>query len=260
MIDQANEPSAKLLAAIESAGPTTAPQDKLDVLRDECRRLRDDDLEISDLEARLDAAQSRRTMRVRETVPDLMDQAGVSRLELVAEGNAPAVTVEVKPFYSANIAAKWTDEKKQAAFDWLDANGCGDLVKTVVTARFAREDRARAAEAVTALRGAGVVAEIGMSVAAPTLTAWLRERHRASLPLPPLERDRRLRRACRRDKAGEGEAVMMCRPPFHHTNSHTSTMHCASCDHCFEVPLGAMDRAVCYCGRPLSRSNHRRHL
>lgn len=187
VIDQANEPSAELLAAIESAGPTTAPQDKLDVLRDECRRLRDDDLEISDLEARLDAAQSRRTMRVRETVPDLMDQAGVSRLELVAEGNAPAVTVEVKPFYSANIAAKWTDEKKQAAFDWLDANGCGDLVKTVVTARFAREDRARAAEAVTALRGAGVVAEIGMSVAAPTLTAWLRERHRASLPLPPLD-------------------------------------------------------------------------
>lgn len=181
------QPSPELLRAVDADEPR-APADRLDALRDECRRLRDDDQEIEDLEARLRAAQARRLMRTRETVVDLMDQAGVTSLSIAAEGNAPAVVVSVKPFYSAGVPAKWPDEKKREAYDWLDANGAGDLIKTSVSAQFPREKREAALAAVAALRELGVEGvEVDQSVHGATLTKWLRESHQAGLPLPPLD-------------------------------------------------------------------------
>jgi hypothetical protein len=180
-------PSDELLLVV-GAEPMVVAADKLDTIRDECRRLRDDELEIQDLTDQLTRATARRTARLRETLPELMDQAGVPGMNLAAEGNKPAFQISVEPFYSASIAADWPEEKRRAAFDWLDQNGCGDLVKTAVVARFGREDRSRALDVVAAMRAAGVAdLEVGEAVHAATLTKWLRERHQASLLLPALD-------------------------------------------------------------------------
>jgi len=190
-------PSTALLDAIAGA-PAPAGSDKVDALRAECERLRADDLLIKDLTERLETLTAQRLTRVRETVPDLMDQVGVTELALATSGNSPAVTIKVKPYYKAVIAADWPDEQKQAAFNWLDANNCGDLIKTNVTVPFAREDRELALEAVAILRKNGFTdIEIGQSVHFMTLTSWLKNRceenvrlqkkHAPQLPLPPLD-------------------------------------------------------------------------
>jgi hypothetical protein len=181
-------PSAALLAEIAADHAPQSPPDKLDALRAECERLRDDVMEIEDLTTRLETATARRQKRVAETIPGLMDEARVPSITLAAAGNLPSVTVSVRPYYRANIAADWEPEKRKVAFDWLDANGCGDLIKTSVSARFAREDRARALEVVAMLREAGVSdVEVDQAVAWATLTSWLKKRHEDSLPLPPLD-------------------------------------------------------------------------
>jgi hypothetical protein len=182
-----DQPSAALLAALDES-PAREPSDKLDALRQECERLRDDDLEVADLEARLEAVKARRQKRLTETVPDLMDQVGVPEIVIAAAGNKPAARVSIEPYYKANIAADWEEDKRRAAFDWLDADGSGDLIKTVVTVGFPREDRSRALEVVAAIRKLGVDSiEVGEAVAWGTLTAWLKERHKANGKLPPLD-------------------------------------------------------------------------
>jgi len=178
--------SAELLRAVAEE-PRGAASDKLDQLRDECRRVRDDDAELADLEARLEEVKKRRTMRLRETVPDLMDQCGVPAITVAAEGNLPAVEIAIRPHYSANIAASWPDDKRRAAFDWLDANGAGDLIKTTVEMFFPRDRRDVALEAVEQLRGLGHDVEVREAVASQTLTKWLSETHKAGGSLPPLE-------------------------------------------------------------------------
>ncbi len=200
------QPSAALLRAIAddrldqllraiADEPQRAAPDRLDQLRDECRRVRDDDAELADLVARIEEIKSRRTMRLRETIPDLMDQCGVPSISLAAEGNLPAVEIAIRPHYSANIAAPlgpknkkgWPEEKRQAAFAWLDQNGAGDLIKTTVEIFFPRDRRASAVKFVDDLKVQGLDVEVSEAVASQTLTKWLGETHRAGGALPPLD-------------------------------------------------------------------------
>ncbi len=164
-----------LLDAVD-ADPPAAPSDKVAALRASCEELRDVTAEIADLESRVEDARSRRHHLRTETIPDQMDLCGVGAMELVASGNYPAVRVEVKPEIAANIAAKWDDEKKQAAFAWLTADGSGDLIKTTITVRFPREQRARALEVLKGLTELKLDVELGESVHNQTLSAWLRAR------------------------------------------------------------------------------------
>lgn len=180
------QPSAALLRAISDEPQSTRP-DKLDRLRDECRRVRDDDVELADLEARLEEVRARRTMRLRETIPDLMDQCGVPSISLAAEGNLPAVEIAIRPHYSANIAAAWPEEKRLAGFAAVEACDGRDLIKTTLTVFFPREHRDGALQMMEQLRAASHDVEVKEAISSQTLTKWLSERHKAGLSLPPLE-------------------------------------------------------------------------
>lgn len=171
----------------ELLGETQSPQssDRLVALRVACESLRDAEAEVTDLEERLKQAKARRLKISVDIIPDKMDEAGVVAVELAARGNHAAVRVEVKPFVAANIAVAWSDEKRREAFDWLDANKSGDLIKTVVEVAFHREDRERALQIATKLRelrlGEVTVSE---SVHSATLGSWLRERVKKKLATP----------------------------------------------------------------------------
>jgi len=119
-------------------------------------------------------------------LPDMMDEIGVQVITLAAEGNMPAVTASVGPFYAANIGVKWPDQRREAALAWLDDNGHGDLIKTEVTLSFKREDREAARAFVTEARkyGTPVIEE---TVHHGTLTAWLREQVEEIGYVPPLD-------------------------------------------------------------------------
>ena len=175
MITTDDQPPDDLLDAID-ADPPAAPGDKLDQLRSLCEELRDVEYEIQDLTARIELAQARRTTLRAEVIPDKMDQCAVGAIDLLSRGNYPAARVEVKPEVYALIAAKWDDSRKKAAFDWLESDGSGDLIKTTLVANFPREQRKKAVEIMQTLIKIVPDLEIKESVHGQTLSAWLRER------------------------------------------------------------------------------------
>lgn len=120
-------------------------------------------------------------------LPDAMQEAGIRKTTLEAQGNYPAVEIELKPFYQANIPVSWPEEKRKAAFNWLQENGHGDLIKTEVSVPFAREDRDGALELSETLHSAGHNVSVKENVHAQTLTAFLREQVEQHGITPPLD-------------------------------------------------------------------------
>jgi hypothetical protein len=117
--------------------------------------------------------------RVREVeLPEALDEAGVSKFTL-SDGS----TVSVSPYYSASIPA----DRKAEAFQWLDRNGFGDLIKTEVVTRFGRGEIDQARELSRNLKDQGYEAENKDSVHAQTLKAFIREQIESGGVAVPLD-------------------------------------------------------------------------
>jgi hypothetical protein len=59
-----------------------------------------------------------------EVIPTLLNEMGLSSLKLT-DGSS----VDVKPYYAANISAL----NRDAAYGWLRSNGLGDIIKNDIT-------------------------------------------------------------------------------------------------------------------------------
>lgn len=179
-------PSPALLAAVAA---DDKPSDKLDALRAACEAFRGDVLLIAGLEEELKRVKLRYNERTGKVIPDMMTEAGVTGIDLDAAGNLPAVRVELKPYYSANIAASWEPARRDAAFQALEGLGEGDLIKTTVVIAFPREARKDAQDLVDGLKKMNINAAIAVDerVSSQTLTAWVKERSQRNMPLPPLD-------------------------------------------------------------------------
>lgn len=164
-----------------------AAPDRLQALRKLVATARDQEAEKAGLEERITTLSKALNTLYSTTLPDLMDEIGIASIALPADGNLPPVTAQLKPYYAANIQAKWPEQQRKAAFDWLDQHGHGDLIKTEVTVLFPREERAEASELLEELRGEGLEPVIKENVSHQTLTAWLKEQVERSGILPPLE-------------------------------------------------------------------------
>jgi hypothetical protein len=142
----------------------------------------------AELEERLKTTNKELNELYFRTLPDVMDEAGVGSIALPADGNNPPVELKAQPYYAANIAAGWPPERRQAAFDWLDQHGHGDLIKTEVTVRFDRGDLAVAQQLIGDLKEDwNLDANVKQAVSHQTLTAWLREQVEEHQKLPPLD-------------------------------------------------------------------------
>ena len=183
----ANQPSAALTKAVANSKPAQDP-DATAKLREGIKKARSIQLEIEDLTAQLSMKQADLKTLFREELPDLMDKIGSRSIELEGEGNNPPFIARLVPYYSANIAADWPEEKRKAAFDWLEANGHGDLIKTDVAVPFKREERKKAVELVEQLREKfNLFPTVKEGVHFMTLKGWLREQIENKGELPPLE-------------------------------------------------------------------------
>ena len=90
-----------------------------------------------------------------QTIPNLMQQAGISMLKL-ADGSS----VEVKPFYSARIPVS----KAAEAFTWLRDNGSGDMIKNQISLEFGKSEDNEAKALVEELKQKGLAVKQKESV------------------------------------------------------------------------------------------------
>lgn len=158
-----------------------------DEVRARIAEARDLELTIKDLEERLQAAKSSHNTLVTEILPDMLDELGNDVLGFPAQGNQKGFDAKLTPFYSANIAAAWSPERRNEAFAALQKVGAENLIKTQIQIDFPRNNHAEAKAMVDALTKMGCRPTIKETVHPQTLQAWLREEYESGRPLPPLE-------------------------------------------------------------------------
>ena len=105
-------------------------QKKIEATEEELKKLKDVETTLSE-----------------QTIPNLMQQAGI---ELIKLDNK--VTVEVKPFYSA----KYQYLKVKKLFNWLRDRGHGDLIKNQVSLEFGMKQDNEAKSIVEELKAKGL--------------------------------------------------------------------------------------------------------
>jgi hypothetical protein len=154
---------------------TEVPDDRLDDIRDLVDGIKSHDKKIEDLELQLEAVKSERHRMATEFLPDLMLGAGIQSIRL-----ADGTFVYVDKFYNAKIP----DERKPAAFNWLDTNGFGGLIKTEITTKHTRGDRRNALRALELLKKHGFVPLQKDEVHWQTLRAWVKEQIEGGAPPP----------------------------------------------------------------------------
>lgn len=117
----------------EVVGFTDAPsEDESKDLTTLGRELYATDSEIQRLEQQLEERKDRRRVLVEKELPDYLTRVGQDSVGLPEFG----VDLVLENYYHANIASDWEPERRQAAFDWLEENGDGDMIKTEFTILF----------------------------------------------------------------------------------------------------------------------------
>mgnify|MGYP003110610382 FL=1 len=135
-------------------------------IAESCNKLLETQKKISTVEEELKKLKEVETTLSEQTIPNLMQQAGISMLKL-ADGSS----VEVKPFYSARIPAS----KSEEAFNWLRENGHGDMIKNQVSLEFGMRQDNEAKALVEELKQKGLAVNQKTSVHPSTLRGFVRE-------------------------------------------------------------------------------------
>ena len=131
-----------------------------------CNKLLETQKKIEATEEELKKLKDVETTLSEQTIPNLMQQAGLSLLKL-ADGSS----VEVKPFYSARIPASRSDE----AFNWLRENGHGDLIKNQVSLEFGMKQDNEAKSIIEELKAKGLPVKQKTTVHPSSLRGFVRE-------------------------------------------------------------------------------------
>ena len=135
-------------------------------ITDSCRKLLETQKKIEATEEELKKLKDVETTLSEQTIPNLMQQAGI---ELIKLDNK--VTVEVKPFYSAKIPAS----KSEEAFQWLRDRGHGDLIKNQVSLEFGMKQDNEAKSIVEELKSKGLPVKQKTTVHPSSLRGFVRE-------------------------------------------------------------------------------------
>lgn len=178
----AQKPSAALLDAMK---PQEVSEDKLETLREAVRRQRDLEVKISELSEELSELNSQLyTMKTKE-LPDLFQETGVDRVGIPEdpERGLPAYDAVMKPWYNASISP----DNAEAAYQWLDEHGHGDLIKHSIGVDFGRGEQEEFGQARDALDELGFDYSTKLGVHASTLKAFVREQIEEHNTTPPVD-------------------------------------------------------------------------
>ncbi len=130
------------------------------------RNLRDVENQIEKAESHLKQLKSEKHRMSVETIPGLMDEMGVERLDV------DGLTVERKMMVHASIPK----DRKEDAFAWLRDNGLDDIIKNDVTCSFGKGEDNIAGDVVGMLHDRGFNPMMKTHVHPSTLKAFVKER------------------------------------------------------------------------------------
>jgi hypothetical protein len=178
------DPSLAALFAKDGAAKADIPEgEKLTTARELAKELYMVDSSIAQLEQELEEAKKVRTELVQRKMPTYFDSIGIDRLGIPGS----EMDVVVENYYHANIPK----DREEEAFNWLEENEHGDLIKTHLSMQFGRgelEVAKKVTEQLAAMfRAEGVEprgTEIKMGVQWNTLTAFVREQTEMGNALP----------------------------------------------------------------------------
>lgn len=161
-------------AHVLQAAPIVASEDSLTRARELATRYHQLLAEIEGIRAVLsERSEELQRLQYRE-LPDLFSEVGISSV------GVDGAVIEVVPFYKANIAADWPQERRDRAFNWLESNEAGDIIGTTVTVAFQRGQIELARQLEASLREQPWANSnppvLQRSVPWNTLTALVRER------------------------------------------------------------------------------------
>jgi hypothetical protein len=148
---------------------TELPRDRLDDMVKKAARIKD---QIDDLQYQLEAVTEQYNFIVRDTIPDIMAEMGIEKA-VMGDGTAVSLSLSVHP----SIASP-------AAFEWLDMNGYGGIIKTQCALSFSRSEREEANALIEKLAELGYETELKETVHPMTLKSWAKERIEAAEPVP----------------------------------------------------------------------------
>lgn len=175
-------------AALKGRPPASA--DALTAIRDKVREARDLLLEIEDIEQQLDDKKEKLNAIVgggKEvgTLPTLMADRGVNRLELQAEGNLPAFDCRLKNYYKAVLPKD--PELRAKGIKWLEEHDYDDVIKTVFSVQVGMHERKLAKEIAAALTKLNVFFEEKTDAPWTSLTALVKTMVEDEGVTPPLD-------------------------------------------------------------------------
>jgi len=137
------------------------------------RSLRNVEQQIEDAETHLKSLKQEKHRMSVETIPALMDEMGVERLDV------DGVTVERKMMIHASIPV----DRKDEAFAWLRENNLDDIIKNDVTCSFGKGQDNSAKNVVGILEEAGFDPKTKTHVHPSTLKAFIKERVTEGKPI-----------------------------------------------------------------------------
>lgn len=142
-------------------------------LSDLVRKMRSVENEIEEAENYVKALKQEKHRLSVESIPALMDEMGVDRLDV------DGVTVVRKMMVHASIPA----ERKDEAFAWLRSNGLDDIIKNDVTVTFGKGQDNLAGHLIGRLEGEGLQPTHKTHVHPSTLKAFVKERFESGKPI-----------------------------------------------------------------------------
>jgi hypothetical protein len=142
----------------------------LNVIRQRAVELRDAYLKKTDLENQVKIVDQNIKKIERDDLPEMFTQAGISSVTVEAAGNHPAFIAERGTVYTAKIP----DDKRASAFDWLENNGHGDLIKSVINIFFGMQEHEERLRVMKLLSDAKVQYYTNESVHHMTLKAFVK--------------------------------------------------------------------------------------
>lgn len=170
------------VAAAAAQYATPPSQDRLERCRAVVRQVRDMELRAQDLAEQLRALGRELNEARHKTLPELMNEAGVDRVGVPAQGNQPAFDAVLSPYYKANIAADWPEERRLQGFNALIEAGHSDVIRSEFVVAFGPGEEESAAALRSLLDTAGVSYGVRLAVPWTTLTALVREMHESDRP------------------------------------------------------------------------------
>ena len=130
---------------------------------------------IEEKQASLKATQKELKTLSEEEIPALLSEVGLSEITLT---NGQKISTQA--YYYGRI----TEHNQQEAFEWLQDNGHGDIIKNVVSVSFGRDEDVNAEKLLSDLQDDGYSTSGKKWVEPMTLKAFIREQVESGNDLP----------------------------------------------------------------------------